>query len=248
MGRHLAATVLLSIGALAVFPTAAQTYGDTLAAAVAGRHPAITAIRIDAIGKDGKPITVIRGGGTGVSATAPLTNALGEPIGSVTIVTRRRAAAAPIARQLARRIYVADNLAEPDPFVAGAVRSLRAQALIDATIDRFPDLVTLAMHVALPGADNTIIASNFGRVGKRADGDDADVIARGTIRKEVTNNGKRLAVELPMLDARGNVIGALSTSFAMASTADETRAYARAIAVRHALARMTPSLAALASK
>ncbi|MEO5494967.1 MAG: hypothetical protein ABIR08_13185 [Sphingomonas sp.] len=247
MGRHPVATLLLGISGLAAFPAAAQTYGDTLAADVAGRHPAIISLRIDATGKDGKPLT-LHGSGAGATATVPLTNALGEPIGSVTIVTRRRAAAAPIARELARRIYVADNLAEPDPFVTGTVRSLRAQALVDTIIDRFPDLVTLAMHVALPGADNTIIASNFGRVGKRADGDDADVIASGSIRKEVTNGGKRLAVELPMLDARGTVIGALSTSFAMASSADEARAYTRAFAVRDALARMTPSLAALASK
>ncbi|MDB5679510.1 MAG: TonB-dependent siderophore receptor [Sphingomonas bacterium] len=241
----IALVVALAAGALTL-PAAAQTYGDTLLASVAAKHRGIASIRIDATGKGARRITVTRGKESGVSATAPLSNAVGEPIGSFTITSKRKVAAGPIAAELARRIYVADNLIEPDPFVVGASRSPRAQALVDAMIDRFPDLVTLAMHVALPGKENTIIASNFGRIGKLADGDDADVIARGTIRKEVTNGGRRLAVELPMLDAGGRAIGALSTSFTMATPADEARAYARAIAVRDALAARIPLLAALA--
>ncbi|HEX7849756.1 MAG TPA: hypothetical protein VF485_08505 [Sphingomonas sp.] len=247
MMRHwaIAAAILASVAAL---PAGAQTYGDTLVASIAAHHPGVTGIRIDATGKDGKPIRVVWGTPGQPASSAPLRTALGDVIGTIAVTARAPIDAEPIAWQAARRIYVADNLAEADPFVARAVRSRRGQALIDALIDANPDLVTLAMHVALPGADNIIIASSFGRIGKLADKDDADVIASGTIRREVTNGGHRLAVELPMLDARRRVIGALSTSFAMTGPDDEAHAFARAVAVRDALARRTPSLAALAGQ
>lgn len=247
MNRHrgFAAAV---IGAVLALPAAAKTYGDTLAAAIAAKRPDIVAISIDATGKGGKPIHVVWGPQAGPSSSAPLANAVGEPIGTITVRARKMIDAEPVARMAARRIYVADNLAEADPFVPGAVRAANAQALVDAMIDAYPDLVTLAMHVALPGADNTIIASNFGRIGKAADKDDADVIANGTVRKEVTNGGRRLAVELPQLDARRRVIGALSTSFMMKDASDEARVLARAVALRDALARRTPSVAALAGR
>ncbi|QDZ07928.1 hypothetical protein FPZ24_10885 [Sphingomonas panacisoli] len=236
------------IGVAFVLPATAQTYGDTLTATLAAKRPDIVAIAIDANGKGGKPIHIAWGPQNGPSSSAPLVNAVGEPIGTITVWARKLIDAKPVARAASRRIYVADNLAEPDPFVPGAVRAPRAQALVDTMIDAYPDLVTLAMHVALPGAQNTIIASNFGRIGKAADKDDDDVIANGIVRKEVTNGGRRLAVELPQLDARRRVIGALSTSFTMKDAADEPRVLARAIALRDALARRTPSVAALAGK
>lgn len=236
------------VASAAALPASAQTYGDALAAAIAATHPGVTGIRIEATGKDGRPIRVAWGMPGRIASSAPLRTALGEVIGTIAVTARAPVDADPIARAAARRIYVADNLAEADPFVARAVRSRRGQALVDAMIEANPDLVTLAMHVALPGADNIIIASSFGRIGKLADKDDADVIANGTIRREVTNGGRRLAVELPMLDARRRVIGALSTSFAMTGPDDEQHAFARAIAVRDAIARRIPSLAALAGR
>jgi hypothetical protein len=230
---------------MAATPAAAQTYGDTLLTAIAARHPGVASIRVATTAKDGRPIGIRRGEAAAVVTTVPLTTAMGDPIGVLTVTGRRRIAAGPIARDLARRIYVADNLIEADPFVAGAIRDPRAQALVDQMLDRFPDLITLALHVAPLGASNTIIASSFGRIGKPADADDADVIARGTIRREVTNAGRRLAVELPLLDASGRVIGALSTSFLIEPRGGNEAAYTRALAVRAALARRIPSLAAL---
>lgn len=240
---RVAAAVLVSTAAL---PAGAQTYGDTLAAAIAAAHPDVTAIDIRATGRDGKAIRISWGRPSGTSSSAPLDDAAGEPIGTITITGRRLVDVRPFARTISRRIYVVGNLAEPDPFVAGAERSPRGQALVDAAIDANSDLITLAMHVALPGTENRIIASNFGRIGKAADKDDADVVANGTFRREVTNGGRRLAVELPMLDAHLRVIGALSTSFSMRGPGAEAHALTRAIAVRDALARRIPALAWLA--
>ena len=48
-----------------------------------------------------------------------------------------------------------------------------AQSLIDRALAKHPKVTTLAMHVTPPNSpDNMIIASNFGRIGKKADDDD----------------------------------------------------------------------------
>ena len=105
--------------------------------------------------------------------------------------------------------------------------------------------MTIAFHVALPGKTNQIIASNFGRIGKAADADDQRVIATSTSLQEVTNGGKRLAVELPLLDSSGRTIGALSTSFTIGPEG-RTGAYRSALRVQHDVAHSIPGLESLA--
>ncbi len=220
-------------------------YGDTLLAQAAHRAGE-AGLRIDALGADGTPIVVgepIAGG-----ASVPLCDAMGKRIGTLTVSARLRARSRGIAAWLERRIYVVDNLAEPDPFVAGATRFPYAQALVERSLARFPDLVTLALHVAPAGGTNTIIASNFGRIGKRGDNDDLQIEQKGGVRREVTNDGHRLAVELPLLDTTGHAIGALSTSFVVPKGADPQSLYSRAVAVRDTLARHIASRAALFAK
>lgn len=239
---------LFLAAAVPLFATAAQaaTYGDTLLAATASRHADLVAIAVHATGKAG-PIDLRWGDAPKATVQLPLTDALGKPIGTVSFGFRKhRQDGAKIAAEMARRIYVVDNLAEADPFVPGARRLPTAQALVDKAIDANPDLVTLAMHVTPPGeATNIIVASNFGRIGKAADKDDIEVVG-GTTRKEVTNNGTRIAVELPQKDASGATIGALSTSFMLKPGQTPEDGATRAIAVRDWLASATPDLASLA--
>ena len=229
-------------------PALAATYGDTLIAMTQMRHPALASIVIDATGKNG-PIRVASGKPGKAVATQPLADAMGNSIGTVHFTFRKPSAGATapeIAAEMARRIYVADNLVEADPFVAGSARAPFAQKLVDRMIDTNPDLVTLAMHVTLAGqSTNIIIASNFGRIGKAGDKDDLHVINDRAVLKEVTDGGRRLAVTLPMYDRAGAVIGALSTSFSMRPGEDPAEAEARAVMVRNALAAATPSLAIL---
>jgi iron complex outermembrane receptor protein len=217
-------------------------YGDTVLAA-ASHEAGGAKLHIDARAKDGSAISVGPDvpGGTQV----PLADAMGNAIGTLTVAHGARQSPAAVAAWLARRIYVADNLAEADPFVPGAARAPRAQALVDATLPRFPDLVTLALHVAPPGGENIIAASSFGRIGKAADKDDLHVERDGAVLREVTNGGKRLAVELPLNDRSGHAIGALSTSFAVPAGADPQSVYPRALLVRDAMARRIASRAAL---
>ena len=242
--RRVALGLLLAAVAM---PAAAATYGESLLAATAVRHREIRSIAINVPKPGGTALHLVYGSAPAGAPRAilPLTNALGEPIGEIVLAVRNRAGEAlqrNIAAELSRHIYTAGVLEEPDPFVPGARRSKRGQALVEHLLAKHPRLVTLALHVSLPGASNQIVASNFGRVGKPADKDDLAVIADGRVLKEPTNGGRRLAVELPLLDRHGRRIGALSTSFLVGAGGADA-AYGEAIAVRDELARAIPSLA-----
>ncbi|MDH7974463.1 hypothetical protein QH494_19920 [Sphingomonas sp. AR_OL41] len=236
------AGVLFGVGLLLLAAgTAGPRYGDTLLAEAA-RH-VDGALRIEAHGKDG--VAIVVGPAVVGGVVVPLSDAMGNAIGTLTAAGPARQRAAATAAWLSRRIYIAGNLAEPDPFVAGAVRAPRAQALVEAMLDRFPELVSLALHVAPPGGGNAIIASNFGRIGKAGDSDDLQVEQDGIVLREVTDGGRRLAVELPLLDRGGRPIGALSISFAVPLGSQPQSALPRALIVRNTLARRIASREAL---
>lgn len=231
-------------------PAGALTYGETLLDGAHARHPNLVSARIDVTGKAGQMIRVERRWGS-TKATAmslPLTDAIGKVIGSIAIGMRcdDRGEAEAVAASLGRRTYSPDGLAEPDPLVAGTMRAPAAQAMVEAIVDHEPELVTLAFHVAPPGdAINRIVASSFGRIGKPADADDLHVVRDGSVLREMTNGGRRLAVELPLFDRRGRTIGALSTSFRIGPTLSPDAAAVRAVGVRDSIARKIASTASL---
>ena len=89
-----------------------------------------------------------------------------------------------------------------------------AQELVDRALAKHKEVLTIAMHVTPPNSpDNVIIASNFGRIGKKADEDDLTVIKTGQPKMEVGKTGDRFGVELPLLDANARTIGALAVAF-----------------------------------
>ena len=97
---------------------------------------------------------------------------------------------------------------------AQAGKKTYAQKLVDETIAKHPDVVVMAMHVTPPNsADNVIIASNIGRIGKKADEDDLRVIHTGKPNLEVNKTGDRFEVEMALQDASGRTIGAVATVF-----------------------------------
>ena len=225
-------------------------YGDHLLEAALKRHPEAMRIVVSARARDGARIDLAAGpaAGAGCLVSLELDDAMRTPIGTIDVTLRphRKApAAAAVARYVSRRIFAADNLREPDPYVAGAPPAPLARRLVERTVDSADDLVTLAFHVRPPGSDtNRIVASNFGRIGKAADADDLRV-ERGETLREVTNGGLRLAVSLPLTDREGRTVGALSASFLVDPGRGEQTAYRRAFELREALARQIPSLAAL---
>jgi len=242
--------ILAALAATAIASAASpgERYGDSLLRWEVARHPQI---RDAAIEIDGPPSSRFNFGSTAKGATAvsvPLLDGLGDRIGTLTLELTghgKRPETAKIDSELSRHIYSQAVLAEPDPFVAGAFHSKAGQRLVERELAAQPELVTIAMHVALPDRSNEIIASNFGRIGKAADADDQHVIKDSAVLQEETSGGRRAAVELPLLDRSGHVIGALSTSF-LVGPDGKPGAYRSALRVQHALSHAIAGLDALA--
>lgn len=111
--------------------------------------------------------------------------------------------------------------------------SIFAQKLVDETLAKHPDVVILAFHVTPPGkTDNVIIASNIGRIGKKADEDDMRVINTGKNNLEVNKTGNHFEVELPILDAEGKIIGAAGVVFNYKTGDDQSKLEKTALAIR----------------
>src|SRR5271165_2822006 len=84
-----------------------------------------------------------------------------------------------------------------------------AQKLLDETMAKNPDVIIMAFHVAAPGSqDYNIIASNIGRIGKKADEDDMRVITSGKSNLEVNEKGDHFEAEVALRDKSGKIIGA----------------------------------------
>lgn len=113
-----------------------------------------------------------------------------------------------------------------------------AQKLIDDTLARHPEVATLAMHVTPPKSDdNVIIASNFGKIGKKADEDDLAVLKTGQPRAEVGKNGDRFSVELPLQDVSGDTVGVLAVAFPYRAVDDKGKFLKQAEQIRDGLRR-----------
>ena len=86
--------------------------------------------------------------------------------------------------------------------------------LVDETLADHKEVVIMAMHVTPPAkADNVIIASNIGRIGKKADEDDMRVIETGKPNLEINKKGDHFEVELVLQDQSGKTIGAVGIVF-----------------------------------
>jgi hypothetical protein len=147
---------------------------------------------------------------------------------------------------LARRILNAGNLVELHPYMPLATTKTHAQKLVDETLAKHVELIVLAMHVTPPNAaDNIILASNFGRLGKKADGDDLKVIDTGVPIVGVYGEGKRYGVELPLRDSAGKTIGALSVGFPYKNGDNDKTMLAQAEKVRDELQKRISSVESL---
>lgn len=89
-----------------------------------------------------------------------------------------------------------------------------AQKLVDEALVKHPEVVIIAMHVAPPHqSDYVIVASNIGRIGKKADEDDMRVINTGKSNLEINKTGNHFEVELVLEDQSGKTIGAAGIVF-----------------------------------
>jgi hypothetical protein len=124
-------------------------------------------------------------------------------------------------------------------------KKIYAQKLLDETLAKHKEVVIMAMHVTPPGKnENVIIASNIGRIGKKADEDDLRVIETGKPNLEVNKKGDHFEVELVLQDQSGKTIGAVGIVFNY-EKGKEAEFQKKAEQVRDEMKEKTPTLARL---
>jgi hypothetical protein len=124
-------------------------------------------------------------------------------------------------------------------------KKIYAQKLLDETLAKHKQVVIMAMHVTPPGkTENVIIASNIGRIGKKADEDDMRVIDTGKPNLEVNKKGDHFEVELVLQDQSGKTIGAVGIVFNY-EKGKEAEFQKNAEQIRDEMKQKTPTLAKL---
>jgi len=120
-----------------------------------------------------------------------------------------------------------------------------AQKLLDETLAKHKNVVIMAFHVTPPGkTDNVIIASNIGRIGKKADEDDMRVIETGKPNLEINKKGNHYEVELVLQDQSGKTIGAVGIVFNYEKGKEDVFQKTAEL-IRDDMKQQTPSLAKL---
>ncbi len=205
----------------------------------------------------GQPAQVSDGGG--VSTIVPLLDVAGEPIGTLSVTLPVQGGSADAARpallkqtealreELRRKVINVANLLDPYPYVRDAPNSPYAQRLVDQLMATHPELLVLALHVRnASGSDYPIIASSIGRIGKKADHDDLQVVTTGEpLTGAYGPSRSRFGVELAMYDAAGERIGAMSVGFRHQGADEEAALVQRARQIEAELRTQIPSLAQL---
>lgn len=137
----------------------------------------------------------------------------------------------------------------PDPSWGKASdNKVCAQQLVNQTMAAHPELLVIGMHATKPGStDQRMLASNLDRIGKHDDDDDIGVATEHkTICAPNLKETFKFEVLMPLKDASGQVLkAAIGFVFKYQAGDDEVKMHAKAVAIRDALAKQTPSLEAL---
>lgn len=204
----------------------------------------------------GRPRWKINAEGNRIASELVLQDVSGDPIGAVSIVfpfikgedtSALQKSAEQMRDALRRQVINAANLTDPVPYVANFPASPYAQKLVDETMAKHPELLVLVMHVARPnGSDYPIIASSIGRIGKKADEGDLQVVETGQpILGAYGAKKTRFGIELVMRDISGKALGALSTGFAYKEGDNQQALLKKAKQIEAELRKQIPSLAKL---
>src|SRR6266852_6283793 len=207
-----------------------------------------------AVIKTGQPKSEIGKNGDRFSIELPLQDVSADTVGALAVAFPYKPGndrakfvrqAEQVRDELRRRITNAGNLVEPFPY-SQTPTGTYAQKLVDETMSRHPELQILALHITLPNSsDNVILASSIGRIGKKGDEDDLEVIKTGKPILEVHIIGKRFEAELQLHDRNGKTIGAVSTVFAYKVGDDKSQFQKRAEMIRLEIEKKIPSVAKL---
>jgi hypothetical protein len=118
-----------------------------------------------------------------------------------------------------------------------------AQRLVNQALAMHPEVLLMAVHAQPPGHGNVIVASNFGRIGKKGDEDDMRCIRTGKPNLEV--NGPHFEDELALKDKSGRTIGALSAVFNYKPGEDKQPLIATAEEIGREMQRQLPEASRL---
>ena len=118
-----------------------------------------------------------------------------------------------------------------------------AQKLVNRALDKHPEVLLMAIHAQPPGHGNLIVASNFGRIGKRGDDDDMRCINTGKPNLETA--GPHFEDELALKDSSGTTVGALGVVFDYKSGDDKERLIRIAEEIGKEMQKQIPNAAAL---
>ena len=133
-------------------------------------------------------------------------------------------------------------VAQDQPAPANQHPNIYAQKLVDETLAKHKEVIIIAFHVTPPNqTENVIIASNIGRIGKKADEDDLRTINTGASNLEVNKAGNHFEDELPLLDQAGNRIGAVGIVFNYKAGDDKQKLAKNAEQVRDEMQKQIPS-------
>lgn len=203
---------------------------------------------------DGKTVVEATPDGERLEVGLPLHEINGNNIGALRLLFALHAggdksavekAAIRIRDAMARRILSAESLVEPHPLDPAATTKTHAQKIVEQVYARHRDLNLIGMHVKTPEREHhTIIASTFGRIGKKTDEEWA-ALGNGKIGTEVKAKGKRFGVQLPLADASGKAIGAMTIGYPLKPSDDKDALVTKAIAVRDEIQALIPSLQSL---
>jgi len=136
--------------------------------------------------------------------------------------------------------------AAPPAGAAPGAMSKIAQSLLEKTLVEHPEAAHLVMHVTPPGrpdTDNEIIASNIGKIGKKADDDDLRILRTGHPETVVSKTGDRFNVSLPLFDSGRNTIGVVAIGLRYKPGDDKAALVRTAERIRDELRAQIPSAA-----
>jgi hypothetical protein len=132
----------------------------------------------------------------------------------------------------------------PVAWKAPASGKIFAQKLVEDMLEKHPDLLIFVFHITPPGrTENVIVASNIGRIGKKADEDDMRVIDTGKPNLEVNSSGDHFEVEMALKDGAGKTIGAVATVFAYKEGDDKEKLHQKGEAIRLEVEKQAPTKA-----
>jgi hypothetical protein len=187
-----------------------------------------------------------------LTAAVPMLDMSHKKAGVMTLVLHGKSRSAlvkeafAIRNALARRTSYAANLVQEAVDDPNIPLDSYAQHIVDEELAKHRDVMILAIHATTPkNADPEILASNIGRIGKKADDDDMRVVRDGKTNLEVNKDLMRYEVELPLKNAAGRRIGALGVVFPLTAHTDQKARHAEAIRIRNQIARQIPSAAKL---